>query len=564
MDNFHHIQINNQIIALFLSVAFGHLLGKVRLGSFELGTTNGTLIIAILISIIGGHLDAEIQNLFFMLFLFAVGYEGGPQILYLWSWASLKHIVLTIFLACSGIFTIVVCAKIFHLDQGTSAGILAGSFTHSGLMGTASDAIDNLDISPMLMTNLQANLANSFALTYLFGMVVTILFCINGIEFFYKRSIRFDAIEKESQMHELELESGVNGYDDYLRQPYTAIVVANLKARDNTVAAFEQSFEYQIVIHKIKRQGQFIEVDSDVILHKDDQLLLFGKSELMVTVIDNIADQISNPDRDWDIKLASREIILKNKKFTGISFKYIIETRNKGMYKGLHLLKVTRNGNPVIFGDEKYSTQIGDVYEVYGFEDRIIKLSATLGEFVSANEKTDFICLGVGLILGTIIGIAKFNLFGIPIQLGGVGVLVLGLFFGWLNHKRNRIAYIPPSTVQFIKDFGLTTFIAGVGLSTGEKALESFLKNGIEILIIGITVSVVSLFMTYLFGRYILKYRNTAVFGAALMGARNSNPALGLLLERAGNFVPTAFFTITYAVANIVFTLLGPVIIHLT
>lgn len=563
MQYLHNLLVSNQIIALFLSIVLGYLVGKIKIGTFEFGTTSGTLLVAIFISIIGGHLDPEIKSLFFMLFVFAVGYEGGPQIVHVLKLSNLKHVILTLFMGFVALFTILICARIFHLDGGTASGIMAGAFTHSSLLGTASDTINNLSLPASSIALLQDNLSSSFALTYLFGMIVTIVFCINGLELLYKKNIRFDALDKEAEILALEVKVISQNYSDEVRQPHTVIVVDNIAQHGRTVIEFEQSFGYQIIIYKLKRNGQFVEVEPDLVLEQYDQILLFGNPELLIKYLNGVAHQVSNPGHDWDIQLVTRELVIKHKAFIGMNFQDLAANRVAGKTRGVYLLNTRRNGKIINHGDESYISAKGDVCEVFGFEDEIVKLSASIGHFLSANKKTDFVSLSIGLILGTLIGILKFNLFGLSIEIGGVGVLILGLFFGWLNHKRNSVAYIPPATVQFIKDFGLTTFVAGVGLAAGSKALESFVHNGIEVFFVGLIVSIVPLVLTYLFGRYILKYNNIAVFGAALTGARSSSPAIGLLLERSGNFVPTVFFTITYAVANIVFTLFGPIIIYL-
>lgn len=360
------------------------------------------------------------------------------------------------------LFTILICAKIFHLDSGTTAGIMAGSFTHSSLLGTASDTINNLNLPAASIALLQDNLSSSFALTYLFGMIVTIVFCINGLEWLYKKNIRFDALDKESEMLALEVKDIRYGSREGLRQPYTVIVVDNIAQHGSTIVEFEKSFEYQIIIYKLKRNGQFIEVEPDLVLEQTDQILLFGDSELLIKYLDGAAYQISNPGHDWDIQLVTREIVVNNKEFIGMSLQSLVENRKLGKSRGVYLLSVRRNGKVIDLEDNRYFSVKGDVCEVFGFEDAIVKVSVRIGQFLFANKKTDFVSLSLGLILGTVIGILKFNIFGLSIEIGGVGVLILGLFFGWLNHKRNSIAYIPPATVQFIKDFGLTTFVAGV------------------------------------------------------------------------------------------------------
>jgi putative transport protein len=73
----------------------------------------------------------------------------------------------------------------------------------------------------------------------------------------------------------------------------------------------------------------------------------------------------------------------------------------------------------------------------------------------------------------------------------------------------------------------------------------------------------VPLILTMLFGRYVLRYDNTAIFAGALSGSRSANPAFGEILIKAENAIPTAPFAITYALANVFLTLLGPLIVAL-
>ena len=71
------------------------------------------------------------------------------------------------------------------------------------------------------------------------------------------------------------------------------------------------------------------------------------------------------------------------------------------------------------------------------------------------------------------------------------------------------------------------------------------------------------LLITMLVGRYLLKYDNVAVFAGALSGSRSANPAFGEILDKAGNSIPTTPFAITYALANVFLTLLGPLVVAL-
>jgi uncharacterized transporter YbjL len=67
------------ILALFLCVALGYAIGKVRVGSVQLGGIVGTLFAAILVGQIGVPVDAEIKTMAFALFIYSLGYVSGPQ-----------------------------------------------------------------------------------------------------------------------------------------------------------------------------------------------------------------------------------------------------------------------------------------------------------------------------------------------------------------------------------------------------------------------------------------------------------------------------------------------------
>ena len=66
-------------IALFLTLAIGFWFGALKFGSFSLGAVTSTLIAGLLIGQLGVALPDIVQTIFFLLFLFAVGYSVGPQ-----------------------------------------------------------------------------------------------------------------------------------------------------------------------------------------------------------------------------------------------------------------------------------------------------------------------------------------------------------------------------------------------------------------------------------------------------------------------------------------------------
>lgn len=71
--------VDQPLVALFITIALGYLLGKLKVGTFVLGGIAGTLIVGVLIGQLGITLNPAIKTIFFALFIYAVGFQGGPQ-----------------------------------------------------------------------------------------------------------------------------------------------------------------------------------------------------------------------------------------------------------------------------------------------------------------------------------------------------------------------------------------------------------------------------------------------------------------------------------------------------
>jgi AspT/YidE/YbjL antiporter-like protein len=123
------------------------------------------------------------------------------------------------------------------------------------------------------------------------------------------------------------------------------------------------------------------------------------------------------------------------------------------------------------------------------------------------------------------------------------------------------IGNLPTAASTLLRDLGLAGFVAVVGLQSGQQAVTTIVSSGLSIFLIGVAVTIVPMLITMLVGRYVLKYENVAIFAGALSGSRSANPAFGEILDKAGNSVPTVPFAITYALANVFLTLLGPLVV---
>ena len=64
---------NNPELAIFLTLAVGFVIGRIRVGSFKLGNVVGTLIAGVLIGQLDVTVAPTVKSVFFALFLVATG-----------------------------------------------------------------------------------------------------------------------------------------------------------------------------------------------------------------------------------------------------------------------------------------------------------------------------------------------------------------------------------------------------------------------------------------------------------------------------------------------------------
>src|SRR5881409_2764157 len=169
----------HQELAIFLTLAIGFLIGRVKIGSFSLGMVVGTLLAGVAVGQLNIQVPAVVRYVFFDLFLFTTGYKVGPQFFRALKKDALPQLAITLVLCITCLLAAFTAAKLLGYDMGTAAGLLAGAFTESTVIGTASDAIGRLAISTTDKTTLTNNIPVAYAVTYLIGTAFIVWFLPN-------------------------------------------------------------------------------------------------------------------------------------------------------------------------------------------------------------------------------------------------------------------------------------------------------------------------------------------------------------------------------------------------
>ncbi|QCE42935.1 aspartate-alanine antiporter [Psychroserpens sp. NJDZ02] len=554
---------NFPYLTLFLAIAIGYFVGKFKIGKFTLGGVAGTLIMAVVIGQVGGfEISGEVKSLFFALFIFMVGYLGGPQFFASLKLSSLKFLVAAFSMTVLGLLAVVGLSMWMGLDKGMAAGLAAGGLTQSAIIGTAGEAIDKLGLATEAAKIMKTNVAVGYSITYIFGSIGPILM-VSFIPIVMKWDIRAEAKKLAAKLGGSK--EMVEGEFDPIKRVDTRVFKTSKTSKylSKTVQDFEADFDSNLTVELVISDGKNIEPTVDFQIKEGDILFVTGLITAFSNASNTLGEEISEFGGNIDFTEEQRHVIISNKKLKG---KTLAEIRKQlGLTKthGVYINSIVRMSHELAVLD---NTEIhaGDEITLVGKTKDLDRIEKEIGYKPTSINSTDFIVFGLGMVVGYLIGEINFDINGTNVALGsGLGCLVSGLIIGFLRTKHPKMGGINVGAASFIQTFGLAVFVGIVGLNAGAPAFQAILKSGITLFLLGILVTMIPMIVQFVINFYILKIKNPVEALGVLTGSKSANPAFSSLLDKTQNATPTPTFTMTYAVANIFLTLWGPIIIAL-
>src|SRR6516164_1428914 len=159
----------NPEIPIFLALALGFLVGGVKIGKFSLGNVTGVLLAGVLIGQLNITISANVKAVFFIMFLFAVGYSVGPQFFRGLKSDGLPQVFFAVIMCVACLLCTFIAAKAAGYSIGQAAGLLSGACTISAVLGVSGDTIKQLGLPDDQYHALLAAMPVAYAVTYLYG-----------------------------------------------------------------------------------------------------------------------------------------------------------------------------------------------------------------------------------------------------------------------------------------------------------------------------------------------------------------------------------------------------------
>lgn len=548
----------NPEIALFLTVAIGYPLGNVRFKGFSLGTVTTTLLVGISIGQLDIPISRNIANIFFLMFLFAVGFSVGPQFVRGIARDGLPQALFAVVVSCLFLGTAWLIAHLAGYNVGYGAGLFAGAATVSSALGLSTNAIDHLGLSAAETHALVAAVSTAFAMTYIYGTVgSTIIVGQIG-----RRLLRINLPSACKQYV-----TRMGGSDDmrgtfwhhYIIRAYQLSKAAPQVGK--TVAEVEASIPHlRVFIDRIRRNGQIITADETTILQEGDIVGTAGARGALHSLFAIGVEEIDDAEL-LDVPRRGVDVVVTKRAFDG---KTLSELAHLDITRGIFLNRIRRGATgeeiPILAQTKLHR---GDVLTVSGRPQSIREALQAVGRADFSTTQTDVTFLFIAIVIGALIGAPMITIGSLPLTLSiAGGVLVAGIAAGWLRSVHPTFGNVPPSVIWFMNVVGLNTFIGVIGISSGPSFVTGVQDVGFSLFLWGIIVTSIPVILALYIGKYIFRFDDALVLGCCA-GACIATPALTMITDEAGSQVPVLGYTVTYAVSNTLLTIGGILIVML-
>ena len=560
MEPLHDILRRYPELAIFLTLAIGFYIGRLKIRGFSIGSMPGVLLTGLAIGQFDIPISPAIKSVFLLFFLFAVGYGVGPQFFHGLKTDGLTQAFFTVLVCIICLAAAYLTARMFGFGVGYGAGVFGGASTVSSVLGVATDAIHQLGGSSEAHQEQINRMSIAFAITYIFGTVGTSAFlALLGPKIL--------GVNLAAECKALESAMGGNEPDPSVHSAYHMISVRAYRLTDArfvglTVAEFEARFPNQrLFVERLRQGNKIVESTPETLIRQGDILAIASHTQTLIEDASLFGVETADPEL-LDYPSQTLEAMVTRKQIVGSTLGEFVEIGHDRRSRGVFVRALIRGGHELPFNA---GTKIakGDVLRVSGSQRDVERVAKFIGYTLRPGNESDITLVGIGVFLGAVVGLFAVHVGGIPISLStSGGTLLAGLVFGWLRSVHPNFGNIPGAGLWVFNNVGLTMFAGVVGIQAGPQFVTGLRQAGVILFVAGVIVTIVPMLLALWTGKYLFRMHPGILLGACA-GARASTAALSVIQDAAQSRVPALGFTVCYAIANTLLTIWGVVIVLL-
>ncbi|MDR3058616.1 MAG: putative transporter [Prevotella sp.] len=533
------------IIIISVVSAIGLQLGKLKILNISLGIT-----FVFFVGIIIGHFNLDLnkdmlnfaQNFGLILFVYALGLQVGPGFFSSLRAGGLRLNMLALGIVFLGLIFTVIFSYASNISLPNMVGILCGATTNTPALGAAQQALKQISGDMRVISDM----ALATAVAYPLGVVGVIL----AIVFLRKLFVPKEEFSKLSEKKDSEMHVG-------------EFHITNPAVEGKTIRDIMKLSAKHFVISRIWHDGVVTIPTSESILRHNDHLLIISKKydvehiKILFGEQENV--DWNKEDIDWNhidnSQLVSRRIIITNSKINGEKLGSL-KLRNN---YGINITRINRAGIDLL-ASPGLMLQMGDKLTVVGEKASIDNVAKILGDEEKRLNKPNLIAIFLGIALGLVLGALPLPFPGMdfPIKLGiAGGPIIVGILMGAFGPRFHITTYTTQSANLLMRQFGLTIYLACLGIGAGEHFFETvFQTEGLIWIAFGFSLTVVPVLIVALIAMKIYKIDFARNVGM-LCGSMANPMALNYVNSTIENDEPAVAYATVYPVsmfARIIFT----------
>lgn len=525
--------IAHSVLILSLVIAFGIILGKIKIWGISLGLT-WILFVGIIFSHFGmnidGHLLHFMKEFGLILFVYSIGLQVGPGFFSAFKKGGLTLNLIAMLVVFLGVAVTVILHFVTGLPITTMVGILSGAVTNTPGLGAAQQAY-----SDVTNGGEAPEIALGYAVSYPLGVVGIILSLI---------AIRY-ILRLNMNKEEADYSNASGEVNDLTVSPIS-VLIKNQSIDGKRIKDIRPLINRRFVIGRIMSsdKGDTQLVNADTMLRVGDKIQVISTPNDLEAIILFFGEQVDVEWSDLNKNLISRRIIITKEELHGKTLAQLKIRSNLGA----SITRVNRNGLDLV-ANPQLQLQIGDRVTVIGTEESVRNAEKVLGNSMKRLDHPNLIPIFIGIALGCILGSIPFIIPGVPqpVKLGlAGGPLIVSILISKFGPKYKLITYTTMSANLMIREIGISLFLACVGLGAGEKFIETIVDKGGYVWIgYGVIITILPLLIAGLVGKLYFKLNYFTLIGV-LSGATTDPPALAYSSSVSSTDAPSVGYATVY------------------
>lgn len=466
IDIFTEQSYTQAILVLSLICVIGLLCNKLQFKGISLGVT-----FVFFAGILAGHFGLAVnpqmlalaQNFGLVLFVYTLGLQVGPSFFPSLKKGGIKLNILAFAVLLSGTALTMLASRLTGISMPVATGLLTGAATNTPMLGAAQQTLLQIDPAGSLTAN---EMATACAVGYPFGLIGVILCVVILKALFHKEDSKADSHDKPAFVTEFR--------------------VSNPAIFGKTLREIMKDSNIRIVVSRVwkfdgSERGQVIMPDGDTVLEKGEHVLVLTKEKEAGAAEQIFGEKVvkdwNQKDIDWnhlDGMLVSRHIFVTRNSINGAK---LGDLHLRNTYR-INITRVNRAGIDIL-PSRDLRLQIGDKLTVVGEERAVAEVAKVLGNQEKELRNPNLLFIFVGLMLGLLLGSLPIAIPGmnVPIRLGiAGGPIVIGILMGAFGPRLHITTYTTHSANLMLRQFGLTVYLAGLGLSAGPGFFATVLR----------------------------------------------------------------------------------------